>query len=72
VGSELLYETLTQSNVVGSVDVTSNFYWDQNPFPWFNTDTNSPALVFGRISHQTGSLVNTAAFSINVIVERFG
>lgn len=71
VSSELLYETLTRSTSIGSGDVNSLFYWDQAPFPWFNTDIASPALVFGRITVQSGCQVNTGFFSATVQVERF-
>jgi hypothetical protein len=69
--SELLYETLTRSTSLGSGDVNSLFFWDQAPFPWFNTDTASWALVHGRIEVQSGSSVNTSTFSVVVQVERF-
>lgn len=72
VASELLYETLTRSVTAGnSVDVNSRYFLDQAMFPWFNTDTTSMALVFGRIDIQSGSSVNSATFSVNVWVERF-
>ncbi len=71
VNSEMLYETLTHSTAIGSVDVNTIFFLDQAGFPWFNTDTASAALVFGRISVQSGSSVNTATFAVTAMVERF-
>lgn len=71
VSSEALYETLTRSTSAGSVDVNSRYFLDQAMFPWFNTDTASAALVFGRITVQSGSAVNTATFGVTVQVERF-
>jgi hypothetical protein len=72
VGSEQLYATLTLSNALGnSVDVTTLNYLDQAGFPWFNTDTASPALVFGRVTVQSGSQVSSSHFAVTAVVERF-
>lgn len=71
VNSEQLYNTLTRSTSVGSVDVTSRGYTDGAGFPWFNTDTASPALVFGRLTVQSGSSVSSSNFSVQVVLERF-
>lgn len=71
VNSELLYETLTRSTSLGSGDINSVYMIDQAMFPWFNTDTASPALVFGRISVQSGCQVNSSNFSVSLQVERF-
>lgn len=71
VNSELLYETLTHSTALGSGDVNSVYVLDQAMFPWFNTDTGSPALVFGRITVQSGCQVNSSNFSVTAQVERF-
>jgi hypothetical protein len=67
----LMYETLTSSHSVGSVDVTTLNFTDAAMFPWLNSDTSSLALMFGRIDHQTGSAVNSSTFSVIVEMERF-
>lgn len=71
VNSEQLYETVTRSTAIGSVDINSVFFSELGGIPWYNTDTTSPALVFGRIDVQSGCQVNTAHFSVTVWVEKF-
>lgn len=74
VSSELLYETLTTSvdGGAGDYDVGTEDYRDAALFPWKNTDTASPALIFGTIAVQSSSNAGSADFVCTVIGEMFG
>lgn len=73
VSSELLYETLTTSvdGGAGDYDVNSNYYRDAALFPWENTDTSSPALIFGRITVQSASNAGSADFGLVLTGDMF-
>lgn len=71
VTSELQYETLTRSQDVGSVDIRSLNFIDAAPWPHTSTNLNSLGNLYGRISVQSGSSVNTGHFSVEIIMERF-
>lgn len=68
---ELLYETLTTSVDGGAsdFDVSSLIFEDAALFPFENTDTASPFLIFGRIDVQSASAVGSSDFGITVIGE---
>jgi len=68
---ELLYETVTTSVDGGASDYDVNTlnYTDAALFPWENTDTGSPALIFGRISAQSASSVGSSDFTVTLIGE---
>lgn len=68
--SEAVYETLTRSWAVSSRDVASSSYKDAAGFPFKNTDTASWALLFGRITVQSGHGATSGSFSVSVEMER--
>lgn len=58
----LMYET---------VAVTTRNLNDAAMWPWLNTDTNSPALMFGRLTVNSGSGVAADTATISLEMERF-
>ena len=62
VSSELLFSTI-------SAGITSTYFLDGAGFPYENTDTASPGLVFANV--QVNSGVGSAYFNLNVVAERF-
>jgi hypothetical protein len=71
VASEALYETLTRSLSTASGDVASTYFRDAAGFPFRVTEATTPYHIYGRITPQTGSGVNSAAFGVTIIAERF-
>jgi len=61
VSSELLFESQ-------SGGVTSTYLLDAAGFPYENTDTSSPGLIFGNVAVNSG--VGSAYFNVAISVER--
>lgn len=61
VSSELLYETQ-------SGGVTSNYLLDAAGFPYENTDTASPGMLFGNVLVSSGA--SSGYFTVRVVAER--
>lgn len=64
VSSERIYETL-------SGGVNSMYMADAALFPYKNTDTASPGLIFGRIDVMSGTSVESGHVNVTVTAERF-
>lgn len=62
VSSEALFES-------SSGGVTSTYLLDAAGFPYENTDTASPGMVFGSVTVNSG--VGSAYFNLSVVAERF-
>jgi len=71
--SELLYETETTSVDGGAQDFDVNTidFLDAAGFPFKSTDASTPWTIYGRISVQSASSVNTVAFGFTLEVDRF-
>jgi len=61
VNSEAIYATT-------SGGIGSTYYKDATGFPFFNTDTASPGMVFGSVAVNSG--VSSGYFNLTVIAER--
>lgn len=73
VNSEIIYETITTSVDGGAQDFDVNTFdfVDAALFPFQNTDSASPAFIFGRISPQSASSVGSDSLGITFLAERF-